>query len=304
MIETAVRMSGESVEENLRAELARGDDRAGTVLPILRHLLVNDSSAIFGDEILARVRGMQAHLARQLLAGGETSGADETAVAQALFENSRLLSHLHALALEWQLAERLEQHYGIDPVVAPLLQALIASPEPETQDVAMKLLAAQARWCQAQRRMQLGLGELPGDLFHDALLSLRSIGSDAADTAEARLRGSYDEAATRLGLAARLVTSMGSAASVALDLRHGGSVLFVTALALGSAQTREQAIFSTQDAQGARLGLGLRAAGLAPAAVEQQMLLLHGEVHLPAGFDRLGVERAAAILSQAPDAGR
>jgi hypothetical protein len=302
MIEAAVRISGELVEESLRAELAQGDARARAVLPVLRHLLANDAGAMFGDEILARVRGMQAHLARQLLVGD--GNADEAQLAQGLGENGTILSHLHALALEWQLAERLERDYAIDPVVPPLLQALIASPEPATQDLAMKLLAAQARWCQGQRRMQLALGELPGELFHAALLTLRSLGQDPGGAAEAHLRGAYDEAGTRLGLAARLVTSMGNAASVALDLRHGGSALFATALAFGSGQAREQAIVSTQDASTVRLALALRAAGLAVPAIEQQLLSLHGDASMPAGFHRLGAERAAAILSGALHARR
>jgi hypothetical protein len=307
MIEAAVRISGEPIEEGLRAELARNAAVAGTVKPILRHLLGTESSSLFGDEIVACVRGMQAHLARQLLATArehrESGAEQEIALSEALLQDSQMLGHLHALAIEWQLTQRLEQHFAIDPVVPPLLQALIASPEAETQDLAMKLLAAQARWCQGQRRMQLTPAELPGELFHAALLALRSIIGDAANFGEAQLRAGYDEGTTRLGLAARLVTSMGSAAAVALDIRHGGSALFVTTLALGSGQSRDAAILATHQAQATRLALGLRAAGLSTSAVEQQLVLLHGEARLPAGFERLGIERAAAILSDAHDGG-
>lgn len=303
-----MRISGEPIEEGLRAELARGAAVANTVKPILRHLLGSESSSLLGDEILARVRGMQAHLARLLLAAAgeqQESGAEqELALSEALIEDTQMLEHLHALAIEWQLAERLEQDFALDPVVPPLLQALIASPEAETQDLAMKLLAAQARWCQGQRRMQLAPTELPGELFHGALLALRSILSDTANDSEAQLRARYDEGTTRLGLAARLVTSMGSAAAVALDIRHGGSALFVTTLALGSGQSRDVSILATHQAQATRLALGLRAAGLSTSAVEQQLVLLHGEARLPAGFERLAIERAAAILSDTPDGRR
>lgn len=307
MIEAAVRTNGESVEQHVRAELARGDATAATVQPVLRHLLGHDRTAILNDEIVARIRGMLSHLVQQLLPPGGSAGnrrGTEESLTHALAEHARILAHLHASALEWQLAEWLEQHYAIDPVVPPLLQALIASPEPDTQDLAMKLLAAQARWGQTQRRMQLSLAELPGELFHQALLTARSVEGDAFQGTEARLRAAYDEAATRLTLAARLVLSMGSAASVALDLRHGGSALFTTALALGSSQPREQAIFSAYEGQGVRLALGLRAAGLAPGVVEQQLLLLHGDATLPAGFERLSSERAAALLTEVADARR
>ena len=307
MIETAVRMNGESVEQHVRAELARGDATAATIQPVLRHMLGHDRTAILNDEIVARIRGMLSYLVQQLLASGGSAGnrrGVEDSLAQALAENARVLAHLHASALEWQLAEWLEQHYAIDPVVPPLLQALIASPGPDTQDLAMKLLAAQARWGQTQRRMQLSLTELPGDLFHQALIAARSVAGDAFQDAEARLRAGYDEAATRLALAARLVLSMGNAASVALDVRHGGSALFATALALGSSQTREQAIFSAHEGQGIRLALGLRSAGLTPGMVEQQLLLLHGDAALPAGFERLNAERTAALLTETNDARR
>lgn len=303
-----MRISGEPIEEGLRAELARGAAVANTVKPILRHLLGSESSSLLGDEILARVRGMQAHLARRLLAAAgeqrESGAEQESALSEALIEDTQMLEHLHALAIEWQLAERLEQDFALDPVVPPLLQALIASPEADTQDLAMKLLAGQARWCQGQRRMQLAPTELPGELFHAALLALRSILGDTANDGEAQLRARYDEGTTRLGLAARLVTSMGSAAAVALDIRHGGSALFVTTLALGSGQSRDVSILATHQAQATRLALGLRAAGLSTSAVEQQLVLLHGEARLPAGFERLAIERAAAILSDTPDGRR
>jgi hypothetical protein len=307
MIETAVRTNGDSVEHHVRAQLARSDASAATIQPILRHLLGRGRSSMLSDEVVARIRGMHGYLVQQLLPlslAGDVRTIAEDRLTHALNESPQILAHLHAAAMEWQLAEQLDHNYAVDPVVSPLLQALIASPSPQSQELAMKLLAAQARWCQGQRRMQLSAQELPGELFHEVLLAVRSVVGDAAQTGEDRLRAGYDEGATRLGLAARLVTSMGSAGSVALDLRHGGSMLFVTALSLGSGQAREQAIFSTDEGQGLRLALGLRAAGLAAGMVEQHLLLLHGEAYLPSGFDRLNAERAAALLAEMSDARR
>lgn len=300
-------MSGEPIEEHLRADLARDDAVSGSVQPILRHLLGQEDGSLFGDAIVARIRGMQAHLARQLLfACNDGNGAEDrglvTALSQALLESRQILSHLHGTALEWQLVERLDQQHAVDPVVSPLLQALIASPDAETQGLAMNLLAAQTRWCQAQRRMQLAPAELPGELFHLALLTLRSVYGEGANNGEAKLRAQYVEGATRLGLSARLVAMMGGASAVALDLRHGGAALFASALATGLGQPRYRVLMSTHAPQALRLALSLRSCGLATSAIEQQLLLLHGEAHLPSNFDRLGPDRAAAILTDAHDA--
>lgn len=308
MIETVVRTIGEPVETILRAKVAHGDDLARAVQPILRHMLASQAGSLFGDEVLARIRGMQSDLVRQLLAAYSdhvaTDGDHEVALSRVLTDDPQILGHLHALALEWQLAERLEREFSVDPVVPPLLQALISSPEADTQDLAMKLLAAQARWCQAQRRMQLSLTELPGEVLHAALLGLRSICGDAATTAERSIASKYNEGASRLGLATRLVISMGHAVKAALDLRHGGSALFVTALSLGAGQSRDAVILSTHEGQSTRLALALRSAGLSTAALEQQLVLLHGRVSLPVGFERLGPDHSSAILNDVDDARR
>lgn len=305
-----MRTIGDTVEENLRAQVLSGDDLARSVQPVLRHLLGSDNRTLFGDEILARIRGMQAHLARQLLSACEIEGdglaADDQhqqlALMHALSERTAILAHLHSLALEWQLAERLERHFAVDPVVSPLLQALISSPQPETQDLAMKLLAAQARWCQGQRRMQLSLAELPGELLYASLQSVHSICGEAATKAETSIRASFVEGASRIALTGRLVSDMGTAAQVALDLRHAGVSLFATALASASGQGRDALILSTHEGQATRLALVLRSAGLTAASVEHQLLLLHGEARLPDGFDRLGSDQAAAILASVHDA--
>ena len=166
----------ESVETVLRDELGRGDAMLATSRPILRHLLVNDDHALFSDEMIARIRGMMNHVARQLLfaqaaAGGTLDRAGyaddrQDALAQALFEDTDFLAHAHALTLEAQLAERLQRRSGIDAVLSPLVQELAAAREMDMAALAMAVLAAEARFLQHHRRMELPLGELPGDLFH------------------------------------------------------------------------------------------------------------------------------------------
>lgn len=297
--------SPEHVEAALRDELARGDAVAGTVAPILRHLVTAGDVSLFSEEILARVRAMLADLAIELLdalVGPDShrahSPGEIEVVGGALLDNAALLTHLHALALEWQLTERMQARLALDPVVSPLLRGLAAT----HQGPSMPFLAAQARWCQAQRRMKLTLCELPADLLNVALYTLRMLAgaepelAERATAAESGIRASYDEAATRAGLAAQLVTYLWQR-SDALCISQAGVALFLTALAMGSGQSRDAAALSTHEAQLARYALALRAAGLEPAAVEEQFLTVHPDILLPVGFERLATDRAAAILS-------
>jgi hypothetical protein len=149
--------------------------------------------------------------------------------------------------------------------------------------------------------MALPLGELPGDLLHDALRTIREEASDqeSAVAAERRLRDAYDESRGRLGLMTRLVMRLGKNAPRALDVGHAGLSLFATALAMASGQRRDLTVLSFSRRQSARLALAMRAAGLKQPAVEAQFLYLLPDVALPEGFDRLVAGRAAALLATA-----
>jgi hypothetical protein len=291
-------------------------------VPILRYLLANEDNSVFSDEIVARVRGMVGDVAQQLLdKRAEVAGAGEpgmhdaddvAALGEALIGSSPFLCHVHALALEWQLTERLQARLALDPVLPPLVQALIASPEPATAKLAMHVLAAQARFGQAQRRMRLPLAELPGDLLHVALLAMRrlaGLGADAeradaaAAAAEAALRADYDESRSRLGMISQLVTGMGGGAVAALSVSHAGVAIFLSALAISSGQDRDSVALSTNEAQLARLAIALRAAGLKLTAIEEQILAIHPDMAVPEGFDRLAADRAAALLAVATGRG-
>ena len=305
--------SASGVEALLREELAAGDAAAENVSPILRHLLDNGANSMFSDAIISGVRGMLSDLARQLLdararSSGEVERVDHpaehlNALADALSASPALLGHLHALACEWQLTQQLHARLALDPVLSPLLQAQMASPDPETASLAMKLLAAQARYCQEQRRMQLALTELPGDLLHGVLVAMRTLAGvedDAqAAAAEAAIRLEFHEARTRLGLAARLIAGMGGAALSALSISHSGTALFLSALALASGQDRVVAVMSINETQLARLALALRASGLKQLAVEEQFLALHPDIALPEHFEQVSPDHAAALLAAA-----
>lgn len=303
-----------SVETVMREELAHGDAMIGTIAPIMRHLLANDEHSVFGDDIVAAVRGMMNHLAAQLLdelasAAGEPDRRDhdpETVriLVEGFVAHAGFLSHVHALSLEWQLTQRMQVRLALDPVLSPLLQALIASSDAPVASTSMALLASQARFVQRQRRMELPLEELPGDLLHAALISLRGLAGDDPDlqaqiaATDQAIRGRYDEARSRLGLISRLVMGMGGGATAALAVTHAGVGIFLTALALASGQDRDMAVLSTNEAQVARLALALRASGMKPQSIEEQFLSLHPEVTLPDGFDQLGTDHAAALLAR------
>lgn len=291
-----------TAEAILRDELARETRALGSVVPVLRHLLASDAQRLVSDAILARVRGMLADLAAQLLAAGAgrdpglrmthtaEAGASE-ALAERLAADPALLAFCHGLAAESHLAERLHQQHGIDPVLSPLLQELIASDAPAVAELAMNALAAQSRFIQSQRRMELPLGELPAELFHAV------VAGHAGRDALAALQTTYDEGASRLGLLARLVAAMRRGAVAALALDHAGAALFASALAALGEQPRENAVLACHEGQGVRLALGLRAAGLEPDAIERQFLLLDAAAQLPRDLADIAPERARLMLA-------
>jgi len=299
----------EAVETLLREELAEGDVMLSTATPILRHLLVNDDQALFSDEVVARTRGMLTDLARQWLHAEADAArvADRTAfiaeredrLADALANEPALLGHIHALTIEAKLALQLQSRNNIDPVLCPLLQELVASRDDVIAGIAMAVLAAEARFIQHHRRMLLPLGDLPGDLFHAALLALHagSEEEEAAATADRNLRAAFDESHGRLGLISRLVMRMGKTAPRALSVDHAGVGVFATALALASGQERDLTVLSFSERQYARLSLAMRAAGIKQQVVEEQFLYLHPEIALPEGFDKLTADRASALLA-------
>lgn len=311
MSETIVQTrEGAAAEAVLGEALARGDVAIGSIGPVLRHLLAGNDNSLFGDEIVARVRGMIDHLVRQLLdaldevdAGPESRdyGHEQvSALADRLISEPALLAHIHALAVEWQLTERLQARLAIDPVLSPVLQGMIGASDPSQAAGGMALLAANARHAQAQRRMQLPLAELPADLFHLALLALRNTQaqSPAVEQAEARLRAGYDEGRSRLGLMDRLVLSLGEGATAALSVANAGVALFVTALALGAGFSRDMAILATHETQVVRLAVALRAAGAPLEAVHHQIITLHPASSIPDVFRELSVENATALLAR------
>jgi len=295
----------DAVEAILRDELAREARARGAVVPVLRHLLSSDADALVSDAILARVRGMIHDLAAQLLAvasgrdpatraAGGVDAAAQDALAAALMADEALLAHCHALAAESLIAARLQQRHAVDPVLSPLLQELVASEDTEIAGLAMSALAAQSRFVQGQRRMELPLGELPPELFLKLVAQGLTLTSDAA--ALSRLRVAYDEATTRVGLLARLVAAMRRGALAGLALDHAGLALFASTLTGSGARVpREQAVLACHEGQGICLALLLRASGLGAAAIERQVSLVDPAASLPRGLTALSSDQAAVL---------
>lgn len=294
-----------AVEAILRDELAREARALAAVVPVLRHLLSSDADALVSDAILARVRGMIHDLAAQLLAAEEgrdpatrATGFDDPAaldqLAARLMADEALLGHCHALAAESLIAGRLQQRHGLDPVLSPLLQELIASEDVDVASLAMGALAAQSRFVQSQRRMELPLGELPAELFHALVAQAQASAPDSA--ALVRLQAGYDEAATRIGLLARLVAAMRRGAVAGLALDHAGLALFASTLGVAARVHREEAVLVCHERQYLRLALLLRAAGLMPSAIERQFLMVESAGRLPRGLAEMSPEHAAALV--------
>lgn len=301
----------------LRDALVRGDRALGRARPILSHLLSSRDHSFLSEAVVASVRGMLMNLASQILRiqadatgnkGQEAFAAEHgEGLAEAFYVTTPLVTHCHALAIEWQLARQLERQAGLDPVLSPFLQTCIGNENDQIASAAMAALAAQTRFAQSQRRMELPLGELPGELLHEALKAWREYGSaaqsDALDRAEARIRDEFDEAASRLSLFDRVAVTGTRDSKAALNIEQGGVALFLSALALRSGQPRDDVALSTNEHSMARLALGLRAAGLKATEVEAQMLRIHPDHNPPEGLDEIGTREAAQFLAGS-DSGR
>lgn len=319
-----------SVKDVLRAELAYGDVMLGTVGPILGHLVLNHDHSLFTDAIIARVRGMLVDVAKQMLdiearhvpppspPAVDVSDDPDTAdapqptaeeltatrienLASALSGNSAFLEHCHALAIEYQVAERLKSRNSLDPVLTPLIQSFIASKDDRVASTAMAALTAQARFMEQQRRMVLPLDELPATLSRHAIACWQAENSvqnaESAAAISAALRNSTNAENTRVILFSDLLTGMGGGITAALALPHAGVSMFISALAATTGLPREHATLVTNDRQMARLALSLKGAGLNSRTIEEQFLYLHPEIELPEDFDTIRPEEARALLA-------
>ena len=76
------------VEARLRGALDQGDVVLSTVAPVLRHLLASDDSGLFGDAILARVRGMSSRAHEAARTSGAHNGPERQLPLQGGYRRS------------------------------------------------------------------------------------------------------------------------------------------------------------------------------------------------------------------------
>ncbi|MEO1219964.1 MAG: hypothetical protein AAFY42_01265 [Pseudomonadota bacterium] len=297
------------VDSSVQDEMARANRALRSLAPVIAHLLDSDGMNLVNDAIVARLRGMLSHIASQLLSSQGEAGvqADDKTSAHSVLvgqlgADERVTRHLYAVALELHLTDGLEQRGANDPVLTPLMQELIASDRPATAETAMAAMAAQSRFVQLGRRMELPIGELPFEVFTSVIDHLETVdlGFDQRAVADALsgLRGDFDEGTGRLGLLARLVSGMQGGAIAALDIGHAGLALFASAAASQSRQTRDDIIFACHESQAMRLALSLKAAGLEKTEIEKQFSLLGGSAFLPQTFGTLLQADALNLLHE------
>lgn len=297
----------------MRVELKRGDRVLGARGVVLRQLIATEDRSMFSDAIVARVRAMAEDLARQVgyklaQAAGERdprgwANSITEPLSGALIDEPVIVDHLHSIALEWQLTESMQRRAGVDPALSPLLQALIGADDPTSSALAMDLLTSQAAFARHQQRMSLPVNELPAEVLHSLLETLRhAVAGDLAYEAHARntehaIREGYDESQCRISLANRLVGALGAGAFAALSITHAGVPVFLSALAAATGDSRDTVAVATSESQLARLALSLRAAGLGDREIEREFYAIHPEITLPEGFGRLQGGDARALLT-------
>ena len=285
----------QTVEAQLRQALTEGDRARGSVPIVLGHLLASSDRALFSDEVLARVRGMALDLARQLSTGADNVSAPSTEdkIAAGLLEDRDMLSHIHALALETIIAEDLRLRHGIDPVLSPLFQDLVADRDARIADAAMIALSAQARFVQQQQRMALPLYELPPRQYGRA----QDIGAvhEGGDTDP--LLVNAGGGVPRADKLADVIDLVRDEDRRALDIARAGISLFASALAGMRDMARDDAILLLSRGQSTRLALALLAAGLDHSEAERQLRLLHPDTVLPDSFERISSEAAATLIA-------
>lgn len=276
-------------EATLRELLAVGEQTRRSLPQQLRHRIGFADPSLFDDELIARTRGLLVHLTAQIC-GGRPSGSGSAehlsardAILRALFDHPAMLSHCHALALEYRLTRRLAEQAEVDPLLPPILQEMIASPNEKTSRLAAAVLAAQTRFLSNMERMQLPLRQLPGELLHDVFAIGRQwLGQPIiADAVEQAVRTSYDEGATRVALLGRLVDMTEFPNAWGWQLGEAGVALFLAKLAVAAGSNLHEAALLTTQSQIARLALTLRALRCNPGAINRNLYTLHDEVALP-----------------------
>ena len=301
-----------SEAERLRTVAARNAERARDSIAILSTLVGETDQSLYSDVVIAQVRGLLRDAASRILrlqaeATGDRGRDDFVAehvdgLTRLFSTDPELIGYAQHLALEWVAAQRLLQRPGIDMALSPLLQELIGHSYPSVAAVAMAVLAAQTRFSQSQRRMELPLEELSAEALKAAIGCWRRYhGGDASDAlirAEHKLRAATDEASTRLSLLERLCSMETRQTPAMFDVEQAGLGLFATALAFKTRQSRRVILCACLMRPKAGLALSLRAVGLRASDVERQCLVFEPDMAPLRGMESVGTREALQMLSQ------
>lgn len=287
------------VSDVLRAQLAQGSLVLETLAPIMQHLLASGAGTLFSEAMVARTRGMIAHLAEQLLTEQQPGEQEQRSeLAAALFGRlagqPELLVHCHARALEWYIGQQLKERGVVDPVLSPMLQSLIASQDAAIAELAMNALASQARFELQVRQMHYPLDELPRDQLAIALECLSKVSGDT-DLVE-KLQPARDDHSVRADLFDRLVQKIGTDGDDTLKLDCSGLPVFISAIGRATGQSRDSIAQTCDSRQSVRLALSLRAAGLSASETVRQLLQLNPDTTPPADLVAIEPAEASATL--------
>lgn len=294
--------SKNAIEMILRDELAYGDAIYTSLPVMLSHIANAGEMSLYNEALITSLRVMARGVAEEILApeiagqGMETRHVGHVEkLTYALLNDEHFLMFSHALAFEGQLIAALSQRYRIDSVTPPLLSAMMASSRPDQGDAAMRVLAAQSRFLQHIRRMELPLAELPTQLYAHVLeIAVHNL--DEETPIAIAMRRDLSTHDTRLEQLERVISILGDDANQALSLPYAGVSLFVSALSLKLNQPREAITLAAHESQLGRFALYLRASGLDNDAIEEQFLHLYPDIALLEGYDVITPADAARIL--------
>lgn len=237
---------------------------------ILGQAVLAGASSLFTDEVVARVAAMLRHHATRLLqlARGEGSQAAVEALMAELVAQPGVVGHVHALALEFVMGERLKARVALDPVAPPLIARLLAGEVAPTGH-GWRVLAAQARFVEASRRMEVPPAEIGVELLPE-----RNKAAGAATSPAFRLTAAPAGRDNRQALLREAVRGWDGDRRELLDLARAGIGLFAAALANAVGVERDHVLLAAAGGEERLVAGLLEAAGLALPAVQRQLLCL------------------------------
>ncbi len=192
-------------------EAAPAPQRVAAVdLNVVRALMAEPGARHFSPKILSMTHNLASGLVTEMAEHQAILAQPERqdVMTATLLADDGFLVHLYELAIEIDLLDRRAAMMGEDPVLSPGLKSLVANEDSAVAALAVRFVAAQARFVSQSARMQIAAAQLPAQLFAQLLRLAVLHGSETIGVAIipelASARAAYDEGATRHALGARL----------------------------------------------------------------------------------------------------